>query len=57
MLVMVMKLIQFIDNGPYLDEDHMLTARGVKLYADGAIGSRGAAFFEKYDDYETKRFS
>lgn len=48
--------IQFIDNGPYLDEEHMLTARGVKLYADGAIGSRGAAFFEKYDDYETRGF-
>ena len=48
--------LKFIDNGPYLDEDHMLTARGVKLYADGAIGSRGAAFFKKYDDYETKGF-
>ena len=39
--------LKFIDNGPYFDEDHMLTARGVKLYADGAIGSRGAAFFKK----------
>ena len=48
--------LKFIDNGPYFDEDHMLTARGVKLYADGAIGSRGAAFFKKYDDYETKGF-
>ena len=48
--------LKFIDNGPYFDEDHMLTARGVKIYADGAIGSRGAAFFKKYDDYETKGF-
>ncbi len=48
--------LKFIDNGPYLDPNHMLTARGVKLYADGAIGSRGAAFFKKYDDYETKGF-
>ena len=48
--------IQFIETGPYLDPQHMLTARGVKLYADGAIGSRGAAFFKKYDDYETKGF-
>ena len=48
--------IQFIETGPYLDSQHMLTARGVKLYADGAIGSRGAAFFNKYDDYETKGF-
>ena len=48
--------IQFIETGPYFDPQHMLTARGVKLYADGAIGSRGAAFFNKYDDYETKGF-
>ena len=48
--------LKFIDKGPFLDPDHMLTARGVKLYADGAIGSRGAAFFKKYDDYETKGF-
>ena len=48
--------IQFIETGPYLDPQHMLTVRGVKLYADGAIGSRGAAFFNKYDDYETKGF-
>ena len=48
--------LEFIDNGPFLDPEHMLTARGVKLYADGAIGSRGAAFFKKYDDYETKGF-
>ena len=48
--------IQFIETGPFLDPQHMLTARGVKLYADGAIGSRGAAFFNKYDDYETKGF-
>ena len=48
--------LEFIDKGPFFDENHMLTARGVKLYADGAIGSRGAAFFEKYDDYETKGF-
>ena len=47
---------KFLDLGPYLDPDHFLTARGVKLYADGAIGSRGAAFFTKYEDYETKGF-
>ena len=46
--------LKFINTGPYFDEDHYLISRGVKLYADGAIGSRGAAFFEKYDDYETK---
>jgi predicted amidohydrolase YtcJ len=46
--------LKFINTGPYFDEDHYLISRGIKLYADGAIGSRGAAFFEKYDDYETK---
>ena len=46
--------LKFINTGPYFDEEHYLISRGVKLYADGAIGSRGAAFFEKYDDYETK---
>ena len=46
--------LKFINTGPYFDEDHYLISRGVKLYADGAIGSRGAAFLEKYDDYETK---
>ena len=46
--------LKFINTGPYFDEDHYLISRGVKLYADGAIGSRGAAFFDKYDDYETK---
>ena len=45
---------KFLDEGPYLDPDHFLTSRGIKFYADGAIGSRGAAFFDKYDDYETK---
>jgi predicted amidohydrolase YtcJ len=28
----------------------MLTVRSVKLFADGALGSRGAAMFEPYDD-------
>ena len=48
--------LEFLNRGPFLDVEHMLTARGIKLYADGAIGSRGAAFFEKYEDYETKGF-
>ena len=46
--------LKFINTGPYFDEDHYLISRAVKLSAEGAIGSRGAAFFEKYDDYETK---
>ena len=39
--------------GPKLDPENMLTVRGIKLYADGALGSRGAALLEKYDDQDT----
>ena len=44
----------FLNKGPYLDNQHWLTARGIKLVADGAIGSRGAVFFKKYEDYDTE---
>ena len=40
--------------GSTLDPTNMLTIRGIKLYADGALGSRGAALIEQYDDQETK---
>jgi predicted amidohydrolase YtcJ len=30
--------------------DYMLSVRSIKLYFDGALGSRGAAFFEPYAD-------
>lgn len=30
--------------------NHMLTVRSIKLFFDGALGSRGAAFFEPYAD-------
>jgi hypothetical protein len=36
-------------NGPGL-ELGLLTVRAVKLFADGALGSRGAALFEDYSD-------
>jgi hypothetical protein len=29
---------------------HMLSVRSIKLFFDGALGSRGAAFFEPYED-------
>jgi hypothetical protein len=29
---------------------HMLAVRSIKLYFDGALGSRGAAFFKPYED-------
>lgn len=40
---------QFIE-GPYHSPDGMLTIRSLKLYADGALGSRGAALLADYSD-------
>ncbi len=38
-------------NGPVENyADHMLALRSVKISADGALGSRGAALLEEYDD-------
>lgn len=36
--------------GPFVAGDGMLTVRGVKLYADGALGSRGALLLADYTD-------
>jgi predicted amidohydrolase YtcJ len=45
---------RLIENGPILDPDHFLTVRAIKMYADGALGSRGAALLEEYSDYDGK---
>ena len=45
---------RLIENGPMIDPDHFLTVRAIKIYADGALGSRGAALLEKYSDYDGK---
>ena len=37
-------------SGPLVDYGGRLTVRAVKLYADGALGSRGAALLEPYSD-------
>ncbi|MCK5425660.1 MAG: amidohydrolase, partial [Emcibacter sp.] len=37
-----------------IETDPMLTLRAIKLYSDGALGSRGAALIDKYSDYDTK---
>lgn len=37
-------------NGAIIDSNAMLTARSVKLYSDGALGSRGAALLAPYSD-------
>jgi predicted amidohydrolase YtcJ len=36
--------------GPVFTADGMLTIRAIKLYADGALGSRGALLMEEYTD-------
>ena len=38
----------FVKNGPLVDEK--LVVRTIKLYADGALGSRGALMLEDYSD-------
>ena len=39
-------------SGPYQDPTGRVRVRGVKLYADGALGSRGAALLAPYNDAE-----
>jgi len=48
--------LRMLEEGIRIDPEHLLSARGIKLYADGAIGSRGAAFLDKYHDYDTSGF-
>ena len=40
----------FCEHGPLLDYGGRLTVRAVKLYIDGALGSRGAALLADYSD-------
>ncbi len=44
------KLNQWLEDGIYKDADDFLSLRSVKLYADGALGSRGAALLQPYSD-------
>jgi predicted amidohydrolase YtcJ len=45
------ELTPFFEKGPVTNyADHRLTVRAVKLVIDGALGSRGAALLEPYDD-------
>ncbi len=38
------------EKGPLLDDTGRITTRAIKLYTDGALGSRGALLFEPYED-------
>ena len=40
----------FFEKGPFYDPNNFLTIRSVKLYADGALGSRGAWLLAPYED-------
>ena len=42
-------------NGPYHHAGGRLDMRSLKLYADGALGSRGAALIEDYSDQHGHR--
>jgi predicted amidohydrolase YtcJ len=41
--------------GPSIGADHALDVRAIKLYADGALGSRGAALIDPYADDPSNR--
>jgi len=43
-------LARWFARGPEVDPEARLTVRGVKMYADGALGSRGAALLAPYSD-------
>ena len=45
---------KLLDRGPEISEDRMIDIKGIKYFADGALGSRGAALLEPYDDAEGK---
>lgn len=44
------ELDTMLANGHIADEDQFLSIRSVKVYGDGALGSRGAALMEPYSD-------
>src|SRR5215472_13658405 len=41
---------EWLQRGPEIDPQHRLTIRAFKLFADGALGSRGAALLAPYSD-------
>jgi predicted amidohydrolase YtcJ len=45
----------YLREGPLIDPKRMLDIRSVKISADGALGSRGAALFEDYSDEPGQR--
>ncbi|WP_258808458.1 amidohydrolase [Pseudidiomarina sp. CB1] len=48
-------LPELLAAGPITTDDDRLTVRSVKIYTDGALGSRGAALIEPYHDDPNNR--
>ncbi len=44
---------EVLAKGPFADATGLIRVRGIKLYMDGALGSRGAALLAPYSDSET----
>jgi predicted amidohydrolase YtcJ len=48
---------KLLDQGPLIGlYGDRLNVRSIKLYMDGALGSKGAALLENYSDYDTRGF-
>lgn len=45
---------KLLDRGPEISPDNMIDVKMIKYFADGALGSRGAALLEPYEDAEGK---
>ena len=43
-----------LERGPEISKDRMIDIKGIKYFADGALGSRGAALLEPYEDAQSK---
>ncbi len=41
---------EWLKKGPEIDSSHWLTIRSIKLFCDGALGSRGAWLLDSYSD-------
>jgi predicted amidohydrolase YtcJ len=46
---------EWLARGPEIDPRHRFTVRSIKLFSDGALGSRGAALMEPYSDEPAMR--
>lgn len=43
-------------NGPEATDDHLFAVRGIKVFIDGTLGSRGAALIDNYSDADHNGF-